>query len=86
MDANNLRSDQGAEPIMDTSDWRGQLKQESRLRIVDKITDTLKKHLPVSGPEGLNELWKIAHRFEERIFTEATSQSDYLRKTRQHIL
>ncbi|RVW18033.1 hypothetical protein CK203_117137 [Vitis vinifera] len=27
---------------------------------------TLKRHLPISGPEGLNELRKIVERFEER--------------------
>ncbi|KAE7997281.1 hypothetical protein FH972_001928 [Carpinus fangiana] len=42
--------------------------------------DTLKRHLPVSGQEGLHELKKIAIRFEEKIYTAATSQSDYLRK------
>ncbi|ONM03853.1 mediator of RNA polymerase II transcription subunit 15a isoform X3 [Zea mays] len=42
--------------------------------------ETLKKHLPVSVPEGLTELHKIAVRFEEKIYTAATSQSDYLRK------
>ncbi|RZB62317.1 Mediator of RNA polymerase II transcription subunit 15a [Glycine soja] len=42
--------------------------------------DTLKRHLPVSVQEGLHELQKIAQRFEEKIFTAATSQSDYLRK------
>uniref|UniRef100_A0A453RTM3 Mediator complex subunit 15 KIX domain-containing protein n=1 Tax=Aegilops tauschii subsp. strangulata TaxID=200361 RepID=A0A453RTM3_AEGTS len=42
--------------------------------------ETLKKHLPVSVPEGLNELQKIAVRFEEKIYTAATNQSDYLRK------
>lgn len=36
--------------------------------------DTLKRHLPFSGQEGLNELRKIAVRFEEKIFTAATSQ------------
>ncbi|XP_042951247.1 mediator of RNA polymerase II transcription subunit 15a-like isoform X3 [Carya illinoinensis] len=42
--------------------------------------DTLKRHLPVSGQEGLHELRKIAIRFEEKIYTAATSQGDYLRK------
>ncbi|KAL8108575.1 hypothetical protein AgCh_024882 [Apium graveolens] len=42
--------------------------------------DTLKRHLPFSGQEGLQELEKIAVRFEEKIYTAATSQSDYLRK------
>ena len=36
--------------------------------------DTLKKHVPFSGPEELNELKKIAERFEERIYTAATCQ------------
>ena len=42
--------------------------------------ETLKRHLPVSGQEGLHELGKIAIRFEEKIYIAATSQSDYLRK------
>ncbi|PNX90207.1 mediator of RNA polymerase II transcription subunit 15a-like protein, partial [Trifolium pratense] len=36
--------------------------------------DTLKKHLPGSGQEGLHELQNMAQRFEEKIFTAATSQ------------
>ncbi|KAJ6296530.1 hypothetical protein OIU78_022280 [Salix suchowensis] len=61
-------------------DWRTQLQPDSRQRIVNKITDTLKRHLPFSGQEGLQELKKIAVRFEEKIYTAATNQSDYLRK------
>ncbi|KAL5230512.1 hypothetical protein ABZP36_029288 [Zizania latifolia] len=61
-------------------DWRAQLQPEARNRIVNKIMEILKKHLPVSVPEGLNELQKIAVRFEEKIYTAATNQSDYLRK------
>lgn len=53
---------------------------ESRHRIVNKIMETLKRHLPISGPEGLVELRKIAVRFEEKIYSAASSQSDYLRK------
>ncbi|KAJ1269712.1 hypothetical protein BS78_07G232000 [Paspalum vaginatum] len=62
------------------ADWRTQLQPEARNRIVNKIMETLKKHLPVSVPEGLSELQKIAVRFEEKIYTAATNQSDYLRK------
>ncbi|XP_044486445.1 mediator of RNA polymerase II transcription subunit 15a-like isoform X2 [Mangifera indica] len=81
MDTNNWRlTPQGGEPVMDAGDWRNQLPPESRQRIVNKIMDTLKRHLPFSGQEGLNELKKIAERFEEKIYTAATSQSDYLRK------
>lgn len=36
--------------------------------------ETLKRHWPISGPEGLGELMKIARRFEENIYTAATSQ------------
>lgn len=36
--------------------------------------DTLKKHLPFSGEEGLQDLEETALRFEESIFTTATSQ------------
>ncbi|XP_030971388.1 mediator of RNA polymerase II transcription subunit 15a-like isoform X2 [Quercus lobata] len=53
---------------------------DSRQRIVNKILETLKRHLPVSGQEGLHVLRKIVIRFEENIYTSATSQSDYLRK------
>ncbi|XP_052164817.1 mediator of RNA polymerase II transcription subunit 15a [Oryza glaberrima] len=89
----NWRPTQGADPAASGGidpnapapapaggDWRSQLQSEARNRIVNKIMDTLKKHLPVSVPEGLNELQKIAVRFEEKIYTAATSQSDYLRK------
>ncbi|QCE02137.1 mediator of RNA polymerase II transcription subunit 15a-like isoform X2 [Vigna unguiculata] len=71
---------------MDTNDWRAQLPPDSRQRIVNKIMDTLKKHLPLSGHDGMNELRKIATRFEEKIFTAATSQPDYLRKISMKML
>ncbi|XP_026412986.1 mediator of RNA polymerase II transcription subunit 15a-like [Papaver somniferum] len=65
---------------MDATDWRTQLQLDSRQRIVTKIMETLKRCVIISGPEGLVELNKIAVRFEEKIFTAATSQTDYLRK------
>ncbi|GMY18078.1 mediator of RNA polymerase II transcription subunit 15a-like isoform X5 [Fagus crenata] len=70
----------GGEPIMDSVDWRTQLQPDSRHRIVNMIMETLKRHLPVSGQERLQELEKIAIRFEEQIYTAATSQPDYLQK------
>ncbi|XP_058728872.1 mediator of RNA polymerase II transcription subunit 15a-like [Vicia villosa] len=85
MDSNNWIPNQG-EPTLDSIDWRTQLHPESRQRIVNKIMDTLKKHLPVSGNEGLLELRKIAQRFEDKIYTAATSQSDYLRKISMKML
>jgi PAX-interacting protein 1 len=36
--------------------------------------ETLKRHLPFSGQEGLQELKKIVVRFEEKIYTAATSK------------
>ncbi|CAA2983271.1 mediator of RNA polymerase II transcription subunit 15a [Olea europaea subsp. europaea] len=64
----------------DAADWRTGLDEDSRQRIVNKITETLKRHLPFSGEEGLREIKKIAIRFEEKTFASAISQSDYLRK------
>ncbi|XP_065018338.1 uncharacterized protein LOC103994270 [Musa acuminata AAA Group] len=63
-----------------SADWRTQLQPKARQMIVNKILETLKRHLPNSGPEDLNQLRNIAARFEERIFTEADNQSEYLRK------
>uniref|UniRef100_F6I6N6 Mediator complex subunit 15 KIX domain-containing protein n=1 Tax=Vitis vinifera TaxID=29760 RepID=F6I6N6_VITVI len=71
---------------MDLGDWRTQLSPDSRQGAVNRIMDTLKRHLPVSGQEGLRELRKIAVRFEEKIYTAATSQSDYLQKISLKIL
>ncbi|AES86535.1 putative coactivator CBP, KIX domain-containing protein [Medicago truncatula] len=86
MDSNNWVPNQGTEATADTVDWRTQLQPDQRQRIVNKIMDTLRKHLPVSGSEGLLELRKIAQRFEDKIYTAATSQSDYLRKISMKML
>ncbi|GFQ06192.1 mediator of RNA polymerase ii transcription subunit 15a [Phtheirospermum japonicum] len=75
-----MGGDAVANPGMEGGDWRTQLQPDSRQRIVNKIMETLKRHLPFSGQEGLQELKKIAVRFEEKIYTAATSQQDYLRK------
>ncbi|XP_057976253.1 mediator of RNA polymerase II transcription subunit 15a-like isoform X6 [Malania oleifera] len=65
-----------AEPptSMDAGDWRTQLQPDSRQRIVNKIMDTLKRHLPFSGQDGLHEVRKIAVRFEEKIYSAAIDQ------------
>ncbi|XP_078182855.1 uncharacterized protein LOC144576357 isoform X3 [Carex rostrata] len=73
--SSGVGSDSNANP-----DWRSQLQPDARQRIVNKIMNTLKRHLPVPVPEGINELQKIAVRFEEKIYSAATSQPDYLRK------
>ncbi|KAL0919842.1 hypothetical protein M5K25_011966 [Dendrobium thyrsiflorum] len=82
MENNNWRPAQGETPSMEvpSSDWRSQLQPEARQRIVNKIMDTLRRHLPVAAPEGMTELKKIAVRFEEKIYAAAVNQSDYLRK------
>ncbi|XP_022988933.1 mediator of RNA polymerase II transcription subunit 15a-like isoform X2 [Cucurbita maxima] len=77
MDSNHLGPAQGGESEVDAGDWRSQLQPDSRHQIVNRIMETLKRLLPVSDPEGLR---KIAVRFEEKIYTAATSESDYLRK------
>ncbi|XP_059310403.1 uncharacterized protein LOC132061646 [Lycium ferocissimum] len=75
-----LQEDGVAGGTLSMSDWRYELPSDSRQRMASKIIVTLGRHLPISGQEGQLELRKIAMRFEERIFTTAKSQSDYLRK------
>ena len=36
--------------------------------------DVLRRNRPVFRPEVLHELWKIAKRFEEKIYSAATSE------------
>lgn len=82
MDSHNEPPPQAEEPSMDTGDWKSKLKPDSRKRVCSEIMDTLimKMCLPFSvGPEELKELEKITERFEEKLYTDATSQSDYLR-------
>ncbi|XP_016171749.1 uncharacterized protein LOC107614045 isoform X2 [Arachis ipaensis] len=55
-------------------EWRYQLRPDCRQRIVNKIMELLKRHLSVSGPEGSQELSRIARRFEEKIFIAATQE------------
>ncbi|TXG53636.1 hypothetical protein EZV62_018892 [Acer yangbiense] len=68
---------QGEQSSIDAIDWRNQLLTDTRERIVNKIRETLERHLPFSGPEGRAELMKIAGRFEEKMFSAASNQSDY---------
>ncbi|CAL8998646.1 unnamed protein product, partial [Prunus brigantina] len=82
-DDNESPSADGGEPAMDTDNWRSRLQPDTRQRIVNTILETLMRHLPFSGQEGLQELREIAVRFEEKIYTSAPSLSDYLRKISQ---
>ncbi|KAL4564869.1 hypothetical protein LXL04_028943 [Taraxacum kok-saghyz] len=71
----------GKQAIGDSSaDWRSQLHADFRQKIVNKLMDSLKMLIPFGGHERLHELEKIVVRFEERIYTAATSQSEYMRK------
>ncbi|KAL0723586.1 hypothetical protein Bca4012_038185 [Brassica carinata] len=74
------------EPAMNTHDWKTQLPSDSRQKIVNKIRDTLMKHLPYSGPEDIDELKRIAARFEAKVFSSAVNQTDYLRKISMKML
>ncbi len=40
--------------------------------------DSLQRHMPVAGQDGVEELLKIAWRFEEKIFQAATDQAIFL--------
>ena len=64
----------------DWTHWRSQLLPVSRTRIINKIVETLKRHLHFPGLDGALEVERIAVKFEEKIYNAATSQSDYLRK------
>ncbi|KAK1295056.1 Mediator of RNA polymerase II transcription subunit 15a [Acorus calamus] len=54
------------DPSSATVDWRSQLQQESRPRVINKIIEILKRHLP-SGPEAMIEIRKIATDYLQRI-------------------
>ncbi|KAM3359429.1 hypothetical protein P3S68_019139 [Capsicum galapagoense] len=69
----------GAAGAVESGDWQIQLLPSSRQRVVNKIMETIEKHL-VSGKEREEELKKIVVMFEEEIYTAVTSQVDYLRK------
>ncbi|RXI03949.1 hypothetical protein DVH24_038223 [Malus domestica] len=70
MDTNiQTKPPQGREPPMEAGvDWMSQLQSESRHRIVAKIIETMVRHIPFDGPEGLREIERIAVTFEEDIY------------------
>lgn len=57
--------------------WRS---EERRERIINKIVECLWRHCPPTCPNSVNELKKIAVRFEGKVYTSATNQQDYLRR------
>ncbi|KAK2643997.1 hypothetical protein Ddye_019192 [Dipteronia dyeriana] len=73
MDNNNWRpTPPGGEPNMETPDWRTQLQPDSRQRIVNEI-------IPHFGRLALAMLWPTLT-WQEKIYTAATNQSDYLQR------
>ncbi|KAI3821899.1 hypothetical protein L1987_09474 [Smallanthus sonchifolius] len=84
MEASNWRLNQGGSSGGDSSvesvDWRTLLPADTRHKIVNKIMDNLKKHVPFSGQEKLHEFKDSALRFEEKSYTAATNHADYMRK------
>ncbi|KAL5707776.1 hypothetical protein ACHQM5_018637 [Ranunculus cassubicifolius] len=61
-------------------DWKLQLQPGLRGRMIQRIMDTLIRHLPVTVPEGILELSKIAVRIDEKVYASAVSKPDYFRK------
>ncbi|KAJ0593874.1 putative coactivator CBP, KIX domain superfamily, mediator complex subunit 15, KIX [Helianthus annuus] len=57
-----------------------ELQADSREGMVNKILDTLKRNLPFTRHEDLQELKNIAKWIEEESYVAATSQSEYSRK------
>ncbi|KAL8545667.1 hypothetical protein ACS0TY_005705 [Phlomoides rotata] len=78
--ANELVQMHGGEAVAAAGDWRNRLPSGSRHKITYKIMETLKRHHPLAGLEGFLDLKRTALLFEENIFIEATSPTDYLRK------
>eukprot|EP00850_Spirogloea_muscicola_P016191 SM000130S27078 [mRNA] locus=s130:77258:82810:+ [translate_table: standard] len=60
--------------------WRSELTHDARERIVSRIMEVLQKAAPTNGQDGMSDLLKLACKFEQRTFSVATDQSDYLRK------
>ncbi|MCO5591249.1 hypothetical protein L7F22_045230 [Adiantum nelumboides] len=56
------------------------MKNIAEGRLKDYKMDTLQRHTPLSGQDGMSELWKIANRLEEKIFLAASDQHDYLER------
>ncbi|KAL1098876.1 hypothetical protein V6Z11_D05G127300 [Gossypium hirsutum] len=82
MNGNNLKPTSASEkPAMGRGDWRTQLRSDLRERIiVNKMFDTLKRHLRSSGEDKLNELRKTVEAFEEKTYNAASNQFDYVRR------
>ncbi|CAI7881606.1 unnamed protein product, partial [Closterium sp. NIES-53] len=64
-------------------DWRTRLPREKRQILVKRIMESLQKF--TSAPD-MNELHRVAASFEQKIFSMATNQDDYLWRISQKML
>ncbi|CAI9113181.1 OLC1v1013743C1 [Oldenlandia corymbosa var. corymbosa] len=79
--SNTYRLSHVADNNLKLPDWRTNLLPDSRRRIRNKIMETLWRCVPFfCGSGELKEIKKIATKFEDKIYTVATSQEEYLRK------
>lgn len=70
-----LQEDDVAGGDLPRNDRRFELLPDARQSLTNQIIVILGRHFPQSGQEGvLVEITKIAVRFEEKIYTTATSQ------------
>ncbi|XP_048638313.1 mediator of RNA polymerase II transcription subunit 15a isoform X2 [Brassica napus] len=74
------QSSQNGNLGINRGDWRALHPPSSRQKNVNTLLETLKKHVPYSGEEGIEELMRIAVSFEELIFNTAKNQMDYFCK------
>ncbi|KAK9290114.1 hypothetical protein L1049_008278 [Liquidambar formosana] len=77
MDDNSCKSVK-IESAAEVEDWRSELKPEVREKIVNEVIEKLKNHVPSSDPNTLNEINKVAVKFEEKIYHTARTKDGYL--------
>ncbi|KAI9186375.1 hypothetical protein LWI28_016605 [Acer negundo] len=81
-----MKPTHGEESSMNVPDWKNELQPQLRELLVGKMRETLERYCPFSDPASVDVLKKMVIRFEEKIFTSATSKSDYSRKISLKIL
>ncbi|PWA66482.1 coactivator CBP, KIX domain-containing protein [Artemisia annua] len=62
--------------LMEPGDSTLQLPSDARQRVVAKMINAMRRHLPLSE----HEIQETAVMFEEKVYTVATSRPDYLRR------
>ncbi|XP_048135513.1 mediator of RNA polymerase II transcription subunit 15a-like isoform X2 [Rhodamnia argentea] len=82
MESNNnpVAKAQGGAPAVEGGEWRQSWPPESRKRVVNNFMENLIKCVPLRGQEGLPEAQKVAMQLEDRLYTAASSQQDYVRR------